>query len=690
MQPRKETGFDKRKQTLENVNLSDWFFETDAPFFAVKLPNILKEAAAPAYAAEKNALIKRADRLVDDVMVFDEEWDMERCPTPYHITFPLAWEESRNGDPEWMWMLNRHKYLITLAKAYALTKDTKYVEKWLELINDWIFYHTNEPGTYRRTSFRTLDTGMRLRNWLFCLDIFRQCPELKVLLSEDRLTNIAVSIMKQSDFLQTAYLYDQTPISNWKVLEMNGVALASIFFAPILDTTADLTYSVDGLRECLTLQFNADGLHWEQSFMYHVDIFTCLLEVEETMSRFSQRALFTDELNTIFAASKAFVKPNKKQSPVGDSDEENLSAFITYASLILSSPTGKYLGETTPSLETLFHYGYYALRDYDAINSTQPTEKFIPLENSGYVFTHTTWQADEVFTMLKAGPQGGGHGHCDFGHFDVQKGPDYLLSDSGRYTYLEGTADEDRQIFKAAPSHNSTTMDHQEFTEQTASWSFGHVAHSLPLFTKKIADKAYVEATHLGYLTSDSAVVTQRKVFYLAENLWLIVDNFITGEEHTYQQYFNFPSTALTQTDKGIFAYHGEAGNVLTLTFPNSDDVSFIEQKAFHAPDYNVKVPSARLETNFKKKTSAVAVSVNQAVTITAVDVLSIGGTLISSDYVSAWKIAAPEFNGYVLTTNLEDEHGSSRKSYTLDGQDIFGSAIVIDSDEKRTYQFKG
>lgn len=689
LQVRKKTTFPEQKSQVSKENLEEWLFNEPHLFFVEDLDEVLTAINSDSYYnQEKKAILHRANRLLKYQMVFDEEWDMERCPTPYEFTFPLLWEKSQNGDPEWMWMLNRQKYLITLAKAYTLTKEKKYIHLWKKFVLDWLQYHTKSFPEYRATTSRTLDTGMRLRNWCYCLDLFSQQKELKEILTNEFLQLMFISMLEQIDYLQTATLSDTTPISNWKVLEMNGVSLVSLFLSSLIDTKEDLNYALSVLKEALSLQFNQDGFHWEQSFMYHNDVFMCFLEVSETLRRKKISSPFNDQLAKILATVIAITKPNKKQSPVGDSDEENLQSLLTYSALCLNNSQAKFLGEDIVSLENLFHYGSSALKNYSILKSEKPKNNYLNFTTTGFVFTHSSWEADETYTMFKATPQGGGHGHCDFGHFEIQKGSDYLLSDSGRFTYLEGS--KIRKDFKGASFHNTTTMDNIPFTEQTGSWSFGKVAHGLPIYEKRISNKAYIEATHLGYFNEKNSVVTQRKIFYLSESLWLITDLFQTKEKHTYQQYFNFPDKKLTKINQSHYEYLSKHHHKLNLIFPSFETIDAHLETSFYSPDYNVKKESSRLKIDFKNNMNSVLMSLDEEAKIISCPVKNLGGKIISPEYVSAWHITAPSFEGYVVMTHKEDQFGSSRKSYTVDDFDVFGQAVVIDSQKSNYYQFKG
>lgn len=57
--------------------------------------------------SEAEHLLHQAEDLMQNTFVFTDRWDMEPCAVPY--TVPAGqWTHSPNGDPEWVFMLNRH------------------------------------------------------------------------------------------------------------------------------------------------------------------------------------------------------------------------------------------------------------------------------------------------------------------------------------------------------------------------------------------------------------------------------------------------------------------------------------------------------------------------------------------------------------------------------------------------------
>ena len=60
----------------------------------------------------------------------------------------------------------------------------------------------------------------------------------------------------------------------------------------------------------------------------------------------------------------------------------------------------------------------------------------------------------------------------------------------------------------------------------------------------------YVEGGHLGYLDQPTPAVSNRKIFYIKPDLWVVVDEFLTRGEHSYKQFFNLDSNVKAELEK--------------------------------------------------------------------------------------------------------------------------------------------
>lgn len=658
--------------------LKAYFFQRNRPLFAAGLSQILTYAKHSRFKTELDALKMRCDRLLQGIMVYDEEWDMERCPDEVQLPAVIDWQWSANGDPEWMWMLNRQRYFTDLVRCFSLTKETKYIECFFDWIEQWIEYHTEELSHYRLTSCRTLDIGIRLKNWCVCLDLIFQQPELMEMFDDELLIKIIGSIHDQVQYLMSEKNLSIPPISNWKILEMNGVIAAAVFLPEMKNCANWLKKSITYTNLAAKLQINPDGLQWEQSFMYHHEVFLCLLEIFELAKRssFSKQLTFENELQKMLKVSIALTKPDGKQSPVGDSDEEEMAGILTKGALVLEDAEAKFLGEKQLSLENMFFYGYPAIEKYEKITAVPPSGTKTVLADSGLVFLKDTREKTKTFTMLKAGPQGGGHGHCDLLHLEIQADDDCLLSDSGRYTYLEGSRA--RIDFKKASAHNVCTIDNRDFTLQDGSWTFKSVGHSLPIYHRFSDEADYIEAAHLGYMDEKSNVFTQRKLYRLACGIWAVIDYFHTQESHLFQQHFHFPAAKLEALTDKSFVYQGKEHR-LFIDMSATRDSQVLLRDSCYSPRYNERFETKKLVHQSEASRVLITVlSLDRQVQVIPKKAAGLDRKAISGDFVSALQIIDGKDSYLLATTHLEDQTPASRKVYVVDEDAVYGRAVLL------------
>lgn len=76
-----------------------------------------KEVKRSVHKGEMEEILRQADWLMEQKFCFCDRWDMEPCSTVYEVS-PFSWDACPNGDPEWIYMLNRQEYLKKMLMAY--------------------------------------------------------------------------------------------------------------------------------------------------------------------------------------------------------------------------------------------------------------------------------------------------------------------------------------------------------------------------------------------------------------------------------------------------------------------------------------------------------------------------------------------------------------------------------------------
>ena len=181
-----------------------------------------KEVKRSVHKGEMEEILRQADWLMEQKFCFCDRWDMEPCSTVYEVS-PFSWDACPNGDPEWIYMLNRQEYLKKMLMAYWYTGQERYVEGMKQYILHWVRQNTKE--TFGSLMTRTIDTGIRCASWTPLLLHLLAKEHIK----EEELFEILESMEQQFLYLYQSYVpkYRQ---SNWGVLQTTSILQNAAWF----------------------------------------------------------------------------------------------------------------------------------------------------------------------------------------------------------------------------------------------------------------------------------------------------------------------------------------------------------------------------------------------------------------------------------------------------------------------------
>ena len=208
-----------------------------------------------------NSIVQRGELLKKGQIIFDDPLDMEAVSTPYALDIANLLE-TPNGDPEWYYMVSRNGYLVDLAMLFAYTNEEVYADLWKESLLTFIEWQEVSPHLWR-----SLDVGLRLNNWMRS---FVYISDIENRFTQSEIERIETAINKQVVFLKENFP-DKNYLSNWGVLAIVGVLATSQLFPEIVSSEST-SWGWKTLKEALQLQFYDDGIHWEQSPMYHLSL----------------------------------------------------------------------------------------------------------------------------------------------------------------------------------------------------------------------------------------------------------------------------------------------------------------------------------------------------------------------------------------------------------------------------------
>lgn len=634
---------------------------------------------------EVKEVIHRADLASEQSFIFTHRWDMERCESPVTFTNKIDWTYQFRGDFEWTVNLNRSRFMSELGQAYWLTSDEKYVTSYINLLKDWIKQnplsieeiHSSKEQNYNvKDTWRKLDSGIRIVNWIKGY----QCVK-----ASHYWTSEVEQLFKEAVHLHGTYLsiaftpHDRQ--SNWGFLETNGLFQIAMLFPEFLESKTWLSIATERLVRMCELQIFEDGMHNEQSPMYHHEVLHCLFECVwlAKKNEYLLPSICEESLERLFLASLAFVKPTGYQPMISDSDDTDIRDILCRGAVLFKRGDLKHQAYGQLDYESAWYYGKEGIDEFHNLAATPPSKTSIHLPESGYSIMRSGWSERSHYCLFDGGHMDiiQAHGHDDFLHLDLNVFGQDMLIDTGRYTYVEG---EERRYFKESFQHNTTIVDHTSISEFKDSWTWGEIARTTPSYWKTCETYDYVEAGHDGYRNLKDPVQVVRKILFVKPYYWLVLDEFQANEEHHFAQHFHFSE------DVAVHTYHNCSEAVCKL---NEKEGLFIRgitpamltrDKCWISRNYNEKHPSSKLVFEHKAtgKTQMVTAlipfheTVTEDVVIKEIEVRNTFGDNFTNHDVTGLEINIGKKKHWVVVSH------SGPNSFQFAGHHMTGSVMLV------------
>ena len=617
-------------------------------------------------------IIETCDLLCKNTFIFNHKWDMEVCKIPYTFSEEIIWNKIPFEDPEWTFMLNRHKFWVYLAKAYALTSEEKYFDIFISQVNSWIDTVDVFKDEYFNCS-RTIEIGIRCLNWIKAIKIFKN-SSCNLNFIENKMIE---SLLYQCELLIKTY-DDFRTLSNWGVMQNCGlISLALNYQEQHSILSQYLTIALERLEYQCKIQILPDGVHWEQSPMYHNEVLNCLLDIAFDFEKLNldTPSFILSSIRKLAYSNAYMKKPNHNQPMQGDSDETDLRDIITRSAYILKDQNLKYFGYNFVDFESIWDIGDSNISKYEELPTKKPNFTSIALKESGNFYLRDSFEDNSNYLWFRCGALGSGHGHGEHLHFDLVSNGEDFISDPGRFTYVEGN--KDREFLKSCFAHNTTIVDNLPFSKFNGAW--GIVESALTLNTHHSFNTTFdfVEGGHLGYVSLESPVVTNRKILYLKNDLWIIIDEFLTEGAHEYSQIFNFYPDKKPTVD-GLKAFiKGENSNLFMYWIDKNLNLNL--KNSIFSTEYNKINSNFQLVSSIKSNKSKTLFTIisSKELSIQEASVLRGDGSFVPSYEAQAIEITLTPNNKIIVFNSMIDIN-NQKKSYLIDNILLYGKTGFI------------
>lgn len=375
---------------------------------------------------------------------------------------PINWHEKELENGTRLWKLNLH-YMEFLEGVD---------DEWFEWIVDgWIKQNLPYKKGYWLDSWNSFALSIRIVVWM------QQIAKRRKELDAGFVETAKRSIYKQLLFLEKNIEEDVR--GNHIIKNIKALLWGAAFFQKDKNVERWLDLGKELLDREIDQQVLPDGMHFERSPAYHIQVFADLLECYKVLDK----SRVKDELTSILPSMAQVVAdlrhPDGLVAQFNDGGEN--MAYNPQEVLNVYEKVGGIEIES----QSYFEYpkaGYYGLRN----------------SNDYIIYDAGKIAPDEL----------PGHGHGDIFSFEWSVKGKRIIIDKGVYEYNQGTK---RKKSRSTLSHNTVNIDHED---QCEFWKAFRVARRAEVDIKDYdcSDKIFsVEASHDGYKRLNDSPIHKRE-----------------------------------------------------------------------------------------------------------------------------------------------------------------------------------
>jgi hypothetical protein len=449
------------------------------------------------------------------------------------------------ADVRVVWELNRLHHLMTLGRAYALTKDERYTDEFLIQVALWI--EQNPPG-FGVNWVVAMEAAIRVINVLAAFEMLRLSPSM----TDEAVALILKMIIAHGEFISSNLEYSHVVTSNHYLADLIGLFAIGLTVPELKQSQTWASQGAEQLLREMRRQILPDGVDYEGSTAYH----RLVLEIYALFFGLSRQAGIEipadcwERLEAMFDFSRHYLKPDGNAPVIGDSDDGRLIKFRTrpptdhsylmsLAALLLEQDRFKQSNRLDE--EALWWFG---AQGREAFESLAIDDREI--SSHGYTDAQIFIQrAGPLYSIIDCGDHGAGgrgsHAHSDALSFELYAFDQTFLRDPG--TFLYNASERWRNRFRSTAYHNTARVDGRDIShiEEGELFSLGPNVRPVVNLWEATPERDVLDAEHNSYEGSESPVIHRRVMtFDKLDGYWIIEDLFAGKGEHDFEFFFNF------------------------------------------------------------------------------------------------------------------------------------------------------
>ena len=459
------------------------------------------------------------------------------------------------GDIKYLWELNRHLHLVTLAQSYAFTDDPKYLRVLREHLESWL--HACRYGLGPNWC-SALEAAIRLINWSIAWQLVGGAGSALFAGAHGaRFRDCWLNSVYEHAYFIHGHYSRHSSANNHLIGEAAGLYIAGLTWPCWPRLRAWRKSARHVLQREALLQNSADGVNREQAVCYQQFVLDFLLlsllagqsEGELIPSAYRQR------LASMLTFLASIMDAGGNVPMIGDSDDGAVTVlaqsadFSPYRSLLATGAILFGSGEFRRAArglddKTRWLFGARADELFNRAGADRvplPRRQAFP-DGGYYVLGSDFGTRDEVHMLVDAGPLGyrrlAAHGHADALSFTLSIGGLEFLIDPGTYAYHGGGRW--REYFRGTAAHNTVRIDGMEQSQSGGDFMWVHRARAGCDDWHTSEGVAVFEGWHDGYLRLADPVLHRRRVaFDKSARHVMITDRLEMSGVHDVELYFH-------------------------------------------------------------------------------------------------------------------------------------------------------
>ncbi len=494
--------------------------------------------------------------------VIDWHYDLiaqKQIPLKHWTDLPY-WRSDLTPGVKYIWELNRLQHFVTLAKAYLLTADERYVQ---ELKSQWLDWLAKNPPEYGINWTSPLEAAMRILSFTWALQMAKHSPAFDA----DFYLQILQSIAHHAEFIsQNLSFYSSA--NNHLLGEALGLVYAGCYYPEFKSAPQwrELGFAI--LFDQIPKQIYSDGVIKEQTTYYQRYVFDFCLLTKLAADHIASELppAFVRRMEKMAEFIHALLLEPGDVPHIGDDDGGQTlrlseSKSNPYAVLLAKASClfhrGDFKAKALQKCEEIWWLlgptAYQAYQDLAPVHRHSLVQEF---REGGYIIFRSHEDALPQRGVFDVGELGldemASHGHADALSLVLSVAGEPILLDSGTFSYRGSR--KWRNYFRSTHAHNTVVIDGESQSEMVGPFQWGWRAHVKLLSWATNPEGSHAMAQHDGY--RHKGVLHTRKVLFDHLQQWSIKDILEGKGKHKIEVLWHFAPGRYELFDEGAIFYY--------------------------------------------------------------------------------------------------------------------------------------